>query len=476
MTSSLSRRMFLRTFALGAGGVLLAACQPKVVEVEKIVKETIVVKEEVEREVTREIERQVEKIITLAPASKDPVTLTVHCRLGDQSGHFEERGKAFETEHPWVTVKQQPVAGGDAEYFAKVQANFATGQLGDVFWASIGRSGFYYLAANAILRALDDLVDRDKYDLGQYYTTATEVLRLNGTLYGLPWIIHHGRSAVMVNVDLFKEAGVDVPTLDWTYSDCLEVSKALTKEPDQWGLSFSLGQADDFLMYVVHAIAFGSHVLNPAGDTCILDSQENMEALWYLYDFYHKHKAGPSPAAATEGSWNMWTAGRLAMMQTGYWGRIAAELVKESENPFESAALLLPYGPAGVRGSMYENDPVCMNAETKHIDESWELLKFMTTRETGVLAANDARVPGGRPDVWAADELMSDPQHRVMKLSMEEATPFLGPSNFRGDEMNDVMSQTLAPIWIGDKNPDEQVPVALEAIQAVLDKPQPAKL
>jgi len=66
MSKAYSRRAFLRVAAAGAMGTLLAACQPKIVEVEKIVKETVVVEKEkvvkeaveVEKEVTRVVEKE----------------------------------------------------------------------------------------------------------------------------------------------------------------------------------------------------------------------------------------------------------------------------------------------------------------------------------------------------------------------------------------------------------------------------------
>lgn len=447
MSTQLSRRDLLRAAAMGSAGLLLAACPAA----------------------------------TTAPtgggsasSAQEPITLKFHARLGGQSDYFEQQGKFFEEEHG-ITIQHEPVPGGDAEYYPKLQALFATGQMGDVVWASIGRSQYYFLAANAMLQEIDDLVEADGSDLSEYYDTAIEVLRLEGKLYGLPWIIHPGRSGIMMNLDLFEQAGLEVPTLEWTYKDLLELSVALNQEPDQFGTSLSLGQRDDFLMYVPHAIAFGTHVLSPDGTQCILDSDENMEALQYIYDFYHTHNAGPPPAAAKEGSWDMWKTGRLAMFQVGYWGRIAAAQVKESENPFESSAILLPLGSTGNRGSMYENDPLAINSQTEHAEISWELIKYYC-KENGILAADVAAVPGGRPDVWASDELMADPDHETFRISMEEATPFLGPDNFRGEEMNTVMSQIMTPIWNGDQTPEEHVPVAIEAIQEVLDKPRPDKI
>ncbi|MBM3190011.1 MAG: hypothetical protein FJZ90_14970, partial [Chloroflexi bacterium] len=68
----LTRRTLLRSALAGSAGLALAACQPVVVEkeVEKVVKETVVVKEavEVEKEVTRVVIEQV-------AAPKEPITL-----------------------------------------------------------------------------------------------------------------------------------------------------------------------------------------------------------------------------------------------------------------------------------------------------------------------------------------------------------------------------------------------------------------
>lgn len=70
ISQKLSRRHFLTMAAGLSTTVLVAACQPKVVEVtkevEKVVKETVVVKEEVQKEITKVVEK--EKVVTATPA------------------------------------------------------------------------------------------------------------------------------------------------------------------------------------------------------------------------------------------------------------------------------------------------------------------------------------------------------------------------------------------------------------------------
>ena len=79
----LSRRRFLKGFAVAAGTTAMAACAPKIVKetvvvneekvVEKVVKETVIV------EGTPQV---VEKVITAQPVMKEPVTLRAMERLG----------------------------------------------------------------------------------------------------------------------------------------------------------------------------------------------------------------------------------------------------------------------------------------------------------------------------------------------------------------------------------------------------------
>ncbi|MBN1936041.1 MAG: twin-arginine translocation signal domain-containing protein, partial [Anaerolineae bacterium] len=79
--NKLGRREFLRLAAMSAAGAGIVACQPQTVivekEVEKVVKETVVVEteKEVEKivekevEVTKVVEKEVEKIVEVAGVS-----------------------------------------------------------------------------------------------------------------------------------------------------------------------------------------------------------------------------------------------------------------------------------------------------------------------------------------------------------------------------------------------------------------------
>ena len=84
MKESLSRRDFLRVAGVGAAAAMLGACTPEVVE--KVVKETVVVKEEVEKVVKetvlvegeeKVVTKIVEKVVTEVPP--EPVEMSFLC-------------------------------------------------------------------------------------------------------------------------------------------------------------------------------------------------------------------------------------------------------------------------------------------------------------------------------------------------------------------------------------------------------------
>jgi len=78
----------------------------------------------------------------------------------------------------------------------------------------------------------DDLIEPiDPYlteaDLADYYPNILDVVRLqDGQAYAWPlWVVPMG---MYLNVDVFNEAGVDLPPKDWTWDQFVEAAKALT--------------------------------------------------------------------------------------------------------------------------------------------------------------------------------------------------------------------------------------------------------
>jgi hypothetical protein len=118
-------------------------------------------------------------------------------------------------------------------------------------------------------------------------------------------------------------------------------------------------------------------------------------------------------------------------------------------------------------------DFVCVTAESPYPEESFEWIKFLCNKDSGLKLWRTGVVPGARPDVWEAPEPSEDPNHVVFADALAQGMPeFQMPANGRNAEYINTMWQGLDPLWVGDETDAEEVVTKLvPALQAVLDSP-----
>ena len=178
-----SRRKFLRMVGLSSAAVAAAACQPKVVEVEKVVTQEVekivekVVKETVIVEGTPQI---VEKIVTVQPAQPfEGVALRVGHWWGES---FNPVGEGFMERYPGIDFAMEP-APWDG-YHDKLFTQLAAGTGQDVNFIDAGQF-FKFFAAKASL-PLNDYFDRDAIDQAKFAIDPAVDSGVNGIIYAVP--------------------------------------------------------------------------------------------------------------------------------------------------------------------------------------------------------------------------------------------------------------------------------------------------
>lgn len=80
---------------------------------------------------------------------------------------------------------------------------------------------------DGLLLNIQEYVDRDIMPQAEnYFVSAFEAGRVNGDLYAFP--NHFVHTVMFYNIDAFEEAGVPLPTTDWTWEDFRSAAEALT--------------------------------------------------------------------------------------------------------------------------------------------------------------------------------------------------------------------------------------------------------
>lgn len=428
----ISRRDFLRSGALLMGGLALAACADP-------------------------------SMMTGAEPAEEAVLLRYHHRLGLECDNHSKWVQQFnEDMYPDVFVKTECFPGAD--YFKKLNTLIAGGTIGDAFWIS-SIEGYYRLAASGATRAIDDLVAESGFSLDDFYALNIDAARLNGELYGLPQLAHPGRVGLFYNVGMFDEAGMDYPDDTWTYGDLLAAAAQLTNADEG---TYGFLPCTGYFCLLVYQRSWGGDMINDDGTQATMDSEESISALQFVSDLFHEHGVSPLPGTMEQGTYHTFAANKLAMYQSGFWG----EYVKNFVAPDAWAVAPMPIGDdTGVRGSMFESDPVCISANSEHPSETFEFLSYLTTFDAQIRNYQQMSAPSVRPDVMASDLLQSSALMRVFGSVMDEALPLVLPANFRETEYFKTINEMLQLVWLGESSLEEVIGDVQAAAVDILAKP-----
>ncbi|MDI7274867.1 MAG: sugar ABC transporter substrate-binding protein [Anaerolineae bacterium] len=426
MSRMLSRRALLRATVIGAGGLAAAACQPKTVEVEKVitqsVKETVVV----------------EKAVTEAPKG---VVELVWSSWGSP-GYWQPKFDIFTSSQPHIRVIEQPYPYD--QYREKLLSLFASGNppdvlQGDGYWMYEFMSRGMALALTEYL-ADDPIGALDKYLPGAF---CNKMHTLKGVIYGLP--NGDGPRVFWFNPDAFEQAGLKTPLQyvadgEWNWNTFVTVCQALSGgegSDRRYAFYTWMGRQDtDPIMR-----SFGGGWTNQEADEVWTGRPGSAEGLQMVLDVHLKHKAAPL-ASATEalgGTTQMFLTGRLAMFYSGVW-----EVISLKNTGIKYDVAPVPAGPEGSKTLKLMN-AYLITSGTKHPYESWQLLRYMKSpaMERERVQGNGV-MPFFKENVELFVEKGMVPNNRLFVDLLQDANRcYEMPTNLHSYEMDDVIGSTL---------------------------------
>ncbi len=452
------------TASLCVTGGILAACAPKAVT------ETVV-----ERKVRRivEVDQAAERIVAV---QGNLIWDTFH---GIGSGWNEERIETFEEMYPSVKIEVRPlVSVSQQESYDKMYAMHAAGDLGDI--CAFDPSHFYFwraINANIIL-PLDELMDADGLNLGEWFTQFIEMQRYQGRIYGLPSWGWSGKDAFAINLHHFEELGIEPPeptAYDISMDTIGEWARRFYQagagpgEVERYGIACVFGEAGLPILR-----AFGGEYINEEGTKSLVLEDGAREALKWLYDLYVLDRVAPAPGALAGGNQTGWAHGRLTMSNVGFLSLINHGKAIQDASVAKLGNMFLPlYNgniPFQIRGGTWN-----VHVSTKAPEAAYLFIKHITGREGTVgfnLVGNNGALT--RPDVIPILR-GANPIYGWFVDRLEQGIGIHQPANSRGCEFTDAAAQWQAKMM----DPHQPVPFEQglqelhDNIQRVLDMPEP---
>jgi ABC-type glycerol-3-phosphate transport system substrate-binding protein len=384
MTRPLARRQALRTLAFGSCGVVLAACQAKIVE--KIVEKTVLVERITEKVVKETVlvqstPRVVEKVVTQTPSPRAPVVIRCIVSLNPSGGQsYWNAAKALYEETYSGCSVEMTLPGTWADLREAIALAIAAGEPFDGFSCQDDDVARFWKQGAA--GPLDDLCDADKRWTMTKWSRAcqaqiTQEYTYNNHLIAIPqytapmfWVYNKAK---------MEEHGLRMPD---NWDEFRRIGKELQGKGHAYPFHISSpgGWSGHYQLW-----GFGAAgVTNEAGDQQLLDSPEVLAAIENWWNLYHVDKlcdleweTGRAPNAIAEAE-----KGDLLAWEDGPWSLRASYK--------ENAALFPLIGvyprPGGPKGRITNVGGSCsmLSSRTRHPSEVWDF--YMTANDEELLA------------------------------------------------------------------------------------------
>jgi multiple sugar transport system substrate-binding protein len=364
------RKMYFVLSATLALVMLVVGCAPSATPTPEVVKETVIVPEEVE----------VEKVVTATPVPAGPVTISFwHAYNPLETEMLEDTViPVFEAANPNITVESVNVPYD--EFRRKLLTSIAGGTAPDLIRADI--IWVPEFADMGALARLDEVMpDFDDYK-DAVFPGPLATNFLNGHYYGLP--LDTNTRVLVYNIGMFEEAGIAGPpeTMDDFLDACVKI-KALGED------KYCFADGGTYAWAVNPWIwSFGGDVTDP--DITVasgyLDGPDTKAAYEYMKNLVDKGYMHPGILGGGVDTWGGFGNNEIAMMLEGPWFPPFFGM----DTPYDFA--LMPAGPGG-HISVVGGEDIVMFQQSKYKEAAAEFIRFMLSEETQLMMAEVGQMP-----------------------------------------------------------------------------------
>ncbi|WP_019640156.1 ABC transporter substrate-binding protein [Paenibacillus fonticola] len=360
-------------------------------------------------------------------SANEKVKLTYFSWDPSQEEALGEMIQKFQQENPNIEVSMQSYK--PADYWTKISAMAASGEMPDVFDMSSGYIDEW--ASKGLLANLQTWIDRDiKQD--DYFTSIFDAVRYpdkeKGDMYAFPyaWVT----TVLYYNKDMFDQANLSYPTEEWTWEEFRNAAKKLTIDTngdgttDQWGFWFfgRYAQIEPWLYQN------NGDILNPEKSQFEIN-KNGKETLKFLTDLTTADKVSPAPKDMKGiKQEDIFAMGKAAMWVDGSF------MIDNNPNVigdnFKWGMTSVPRGPHYKDQVTYGwPDNLAISSTSKHTEEAWKFIQFMTGESRGVEHYQGGKVPIYKPVALSEEWLEADMQPANKDFILEQGN-YVGRNSY----------------------------------------------
>ncbi|NUS52439.1 MAG: ABC transporter substrate-binding protein [Nocardioidaceae bacterium] len=249
-----------------------------------------------------------------SPSAGSTITVS-HGYTDVEAAALKKQVAQWNSDHPDQKVKLA-FNGGNDSALQKIVAGFTAGNFPDASY-QYGSSAAQ-LARQPKLVDLTDTVQDPDVDWEDFYPSERDAATVDGKVVGIPALVDN--LALVYNKKLFEEAGVPLPTADWSWDDFRAAAAKLTDESTKthgWAY-VNDGSEDTVWRYLALLWQAGGDLLTEDDSKPAFDSPAGEAALTLLQQMGVQDKSVYLDNG--NGNYlNLFNSGKIAMLWTGPW-------------------------------------------------------------------------------------------------------------------------------------------------------------
>lgn len=360
----------------------------------------------------------------------------------------------FNEEHPNIKVNVEffPSDGMSDKYLTAL----TSGSGADIL--SVNNEWISTYATGKGLVNLDEYIEKNDYDLDDFYDGARQGITVDGSVYGLPYRAEtHG---MFYNTDLFKAAGCE--TMPETWEELLPVLQDIKKN-DVSGIAIPGGEWGNTSYQLINMIlCSGGNVLNEDNTKCTLDSKEAIRAAEFFVDLHREYGVVPSSIMENDNAAGrtLFIESKVASFMSGAYDISA---IYGANADINMATSLLPVFEGNERKTIFAGWSSVISANSKHPDEAWLLAEFLASPEISVEYSTtfSARKSMQKNEKYENDELLKNLSEAVQYGDTLPVIPELS-------QIRQVMYEQIQLALSGDITAEKAMLEATQQINKIL--------
>jgi multiple sugar transport system substrate-binding protein len=419
-------------------------------------------------------------------ATGEAVTVRVW-GYGLDDARAQARLAVFQDANPNITV--EPV-GGELNTQQLLTA-VASGDPPEV--VNVDRSQTGSWAGRGAIDPLADLIERDQFDLGQFYPVPVQQVTYNGEVYGIPQFVNI--DLFFMNLDVLQEVGVDPETVDpgnWQQLSDLGEQLHVLENGQLTRTGFDTKMQDGRLW--LWSWANGAEPISEDGAQANFADPKVIEALTWAKEVVDR-QGGEQARAAFSQSQNFFSPqnpvliGQVAMTLFEQW--LIGVMKVDPEANFRALLPRMRNGEENITDATGSAFAIPRGITGAARDAAWAFITGMTSSDAWIAgeqatkAANEAEGTPYHPTISgniAADQEAWNNIFEGISASYDETVALfpqaLEVARFRysgpvAADIRDMMTAAVNDALQGVKTPEEAMTQLQEQAQQAIDEFEP---